>query len=235
MTATTKSSTKKHPKMKILIADDHWIVRETLKQVVLQVSREFQPIEASNFEEAQAILDANPTIALMLIDLIMPGFNEFEGLKKLRSNYPGIPIVVISVHEDLDFVLKSISHGVIGYIPKTSGAEEILRSLTRVLSGEVSFPRHIIEQNTSMPERQSKRPTSTSAVDISILTSRELNVLALIGSGNSVSDIAKQLGIKAQTVRVHIGNSMNKLGLNNRAELTHFAINNARLLVESLV
>ena len=104
--------------MKILIADDHWVVRESLKQVMKKVSKTFEPLEASTFEEAIEILREHGDIELMLVDLIMPGFEEFAGLKRLRSQFPEVPIVVVSVHEDVDYVIQSINHGVIGYIPK---------------------------------------------------------------------------------------------------------------------
>ena len=220
------------PSMKILIADDHWVVRESLKQVTRQLSQDCEPVEASNFSEALNILEADPSIGLMLIDLIMPGFHEFEGIKQLRSKYPEIPIVVVSIHEDPEHVLKAISHGVIGYIPKSATADEIIQSLTRVISGEVAFPRGIIQQsglgNTAPSEQPSGNTESASELDS--LTGRERDVLALVGEGIPVSRVALKLKISPQTVRVHLGNAMRKLNLKNKEEAIHFAVNNAQLL-----
>jgi len=214
--------------MKILIADDHWVVRESLKQVTKQLSRNFEPIEAADFKEVMDILKQHPTVGLMLIDLIMPGFGEFEGLRQLRSKYPEIPIVIISIHDDPAYVLEAISHGVIGYIPKSAGAAEIIRSLTRVISGEVSFPRHIIERSGfGGPRRKSQ---GEEAINLDVLTSRERGILALIGAGTPVSRIALKLAISPQTVRVHLANAMRKLDLRNREETIHFAVHHARLL-----
>lgn len=218
------------PSMKILIADDHWVVRESLKQVTKQLSRNFEPIEASDFKEVMDILAEHPTVGLMLIDLIMPGFGEFEGLRQLRSRYPEIPIVVISIHDDPEYVLQAIGHGVIGYIPKSAGAEEIIRALTRVISGEVSFPRHIIERSGVDSPRASRRSQADEGFDLDVLTSRERGILALIGAGTPVSKIALKLAISPQTVRVHLGNAMRKLDLKNREETIHFAVNHARAL-----
>ncbi|MEZ5665980.1 MAG: response regulator transcription factor [Alphaproteobacteria bacterium] len=227
----TKTGLAEEPSMKILIADDHWVVRESLKQVTKQLSRNFEPIEAADFNEALAILEQDRGIGLMLIDLIMPGFAEFDGLRILRSRFPEIPIVVISIHDDPEYVLDAISHGVIGYIPKTASAEEIIRSLTRVISGEVSFPRHIIERSGLEPGRGGRRGDADGGVDLDVLTSRERDVLALIGEGTPVSKIAIKLSISPQTVRVHLGNAMKKLDLKNREEAIHFAVNNVRALV----
>lgn len=217
--------------MKILIADDHWVVRESLKQVTKQLTRNFEPLEASDFNQVMEILEEHADVGLMLIDLIMPGFREFEGLRLLRSSYPHIPIVIISIHDDPAYVLEAISHGVIGYIPKSAGAEEIIRSLTRVLSGEVSFPRYILERSGVPPSRGSGRKAgSEESSGLDVLTSRERDVLALLGEGTPASKIAVKLSISPQTVRVHIGNAMKKLDLKNREEVIHFAVNHARQL-----
>jgi DNA-binding NarL/FixJ family response regulator len=213
--------------MKILIADDHWIVRETLKHVTRQVSRKFEALEASDFAEAQAILEAEPDIGLMLIDLIMPGFNEFEGLEKLRAFYPEVPVVVVSVHEEVEYVLKSIAHGVVGYIPKSAEPEEITKALTLVLSGEVSFPRRIIEGShgtSSIAREPSTLSGGQASNGLEGLSKRERDVLESLGQGLSIIGSASKLEISPQTVRVHLGNAMKKLRMNDRSEAIHFAI-----------
>jgi DNA-binding NarL/FixJ family response regulator len=227
----TKTGLAEEPSMKVLIADDHWVVRESLKQVTKQLSRNFEPVEAADFNEALAILEKDRSIGLMLIDLIMPGFAQFEGLRILRSRFPEIPIVVISIHDDPEYVLEAISHGVIGYIPKTASAEEIIRSLTRVISGEVSFPRHIIERSGLHAGRGGTRRSEVDlGAHLDSLTSRERDILTLMGEGTPVSRIAVKLSISPQTVRVHLGNAMKKLDLKNREEAIHFAVNNVRAL-----
>jgi DNA-binding NarL/FixJ family response regulator len=123
-------------KMRILIADDHWVVRESLKLVMKKLRQRFEPLEAATFEEAITILRAHPDVDLMLIDLIMPGFEEFAGLQRLRETFPEVPVVVISVHEDADYVLRSISFGVVGYIPKSAGGAEIERALNGCSPGK---------------------------------------------------------------------------------------------------
>jgi DNA-binding NarL/FixJ family response regulator len=217
--------------MKILIADDHWVVREALKQVTMQLSDGYEPIEATSLDEAMVLLERNPDVGLMLLDLIMPGLHGFEGLRRLRRDHPDVPVVVISVHDDQEHVVEAIKHGVIGYIPKSASAEEIIRSLMRVLSGEVAFPRHIIER--ASPPASGNGPSAARAAkggdsDLDVLTSRERNVLALIGKGLPVSKIAIKLSISPQTVRVHLGNAMKKLNLKNREETIHFAVTHAR-------
>lgn len=213
--------------MKILIADDHWVVRESLKLVMKKVRQRFEPFEASTFEEAKAILEANPDIDLMLIDLIMPGFEEFAGLKALREKFPDVPVVVVSVHEDADYVVKSISHGVVGYIPKSAGGEEIVKALERVLSGDVSFPRYILERSLSAAGRPGAAKALSAPANEDKLTERERHVIERLGKGNSVNSIAAELGLSPHTVRVHLGNIMKKLGLKDRSAAIHYAVSAA--------
>lgn len=211
--------------MKILIADDHWIVRESLKSVMKLVQKSFEPYEATTFDEALSLLRDHPDMQLMLIDLIMPGFEEFAGLRRLRTEFPAVPIVIVSVHEDPDYVLQSINHGVIGYIPKTAGGAEIVRALTSVLSGDVSFPRYILE-NALSTGAESHRTLANPVSDIGRfdeLTTRERDVLKCLGAGYSNGRIAEQLHLSPSTVRVHVRNVIGKLGLKDRSEVIHYA------------
>ena len=207
----------------ILIADDHWVVRESLKHVAKGLNSSFQTIEAESFHDALKTLKDRPDIGLVLVDLIMPGFNEFEGLQLLRSKFPNTPIVVVSIHEDPDYVLRAISHGVVGYIPKSANADEIRTALTRIVSGEVAFPRNILSSITSAPAEPETAGPGTSPGK---LTNREKEILYRLGSGMSLQDIAAELDISRQTVRVHIGNAMKKLELPTREALIRYSVKN---------
>lgn len=234
--AVSLSTCLKSDQMKILIADDHWIVRESIKHVFKRIQEEPETFEAANFTEANRILEENPDIALMVIDLIMPGFDEFAGLVQLRIAFPNIPIVVISVHEDREFIIQSITHGVVGYIPKSSTGAEIERALSHVLEGDVYFPRDILARITrnSLPTMESvdhgptrSRPLPFTSIDgdVAKLTARETEILELLGQGLSDTRIAKSLDVSPNTVRVHISKLMSKLGLTDRAQTIHYAVN----------
>jgi DNA-binding NarL/FixJ family response regulator len=212
--------------MKVLIADDHWMVRESLKQVIRRLHKALEVFEAATFGEALALLHKHTDIDLMLVDLIMPGFDEFDGLRKLRGEFPEVPVVVVSVHEDIEHILRAVEHGVIGYIPKSSSGPEIERSFERVLAGEVSFPRRIIETAPGPRERPSAEQNSAISAErgVDTLTNRERDVLGLLGKGYSVSRIATDLSLSSHTVRVHLGNLMKKLGLQDRSSAIHYAI-----------
>ena len=200
--------------MKILIADDHWVVRESLKQVARGIDAGVDIKEAGTLEEACNVLELNPSIGLILIDLVMPGVKDFEGLEVLRRRFPTIPVAVISIHEDPDYVRQAIQNGVIGYIPKSANAEEIRRALTRIFDGEVYFPRDLLARSWSGAAEQTRNEPSES--EGPRLSDREEEVMKLLGRGHAVAEIAELLGITAQTARVHLGNAMRKLGLRNR-------------------
>ena len=215
--------------LKLLIADDHWVVRQSLKQVARGLGDDVSVLEASSFDEAVSVLDQNPGISLLLVDLIMPGFNEFEGLRLIRSKFPEIPVVIISVHEDSEYVLRAIQHGVIGYIPKSANAQEINRALSRVLAGEVAFPRNILARTQAEPAAALARQPTLDFLGAD-LTRREAEIMVMLGEGTPVSEIAGTLEITRQTVRVHLGNAIKKIGLKSREAAIRFAIENAAAL-----
>ncbi|GLK69305.1 DNA-binding response regulator [Hansschlegelia plantiphila] len=197
------------------------MIRASLKHAIEKLQGSFEPLDAASFQEALDLLRENPDIELMFIDLVMPGLSEFEGLRTLRANYSDIPIAVISVHEDREHVLQAISEGVIGYIPKSAEGAELLRALTLVLNGDVYFPRDILQGGrlrgalpVEPPEQIKPRPTA--------LTAREDQVLELVGRGRSNVDIAEELGLSPNTVRVHLRNVGLKLKLKERSELAAY-------------
>lgn len=209
--------------MKILIADDHWMIRASLKHAISVLDRSLETVDASTFDEAMALLSAHHDIDLMLFDLVMPGLSEFEGLSTLRARYPDIPIAVISVHEDRNRVLRAIEEGVIAYIPKSAGGDELVKALTLVVNGGVYFPRNILQGNrfgNALPiasEADAKPPDASSA-----LTAREEQILDLVVKGRSNIAIAEDLGLSPNTVRVHLRNASLKLNIKDRAELAAY-------------
>ena len=210
--------------MTILIADDHWVVRESLKQVARGIDSAIEIREAATLEEAIAVLESDAHIGLILVDLVMPGITDFEGLELLRRRFPAIPIAVVSIHEDPDYVRQAIQNGVIGYIPKSASASEIRRALTRILEGEVYFPRDLLTRSWSpSPDTQREDGPVGEGPKVS---EREEEVLKLLGQGRAIPEIADSLGITPQTARVHLGNAMRKLGLKNREAAILYAVRN---------
>ena len=192
--------------------------------VVRRLHQELDAYEAETFDEAIGVLRRHPDIDLMLVDLIMPGFDSFAGLRRLRAAFPEVPVVVVSVHEDIDHVIRSVEQGVIGYIPKSASGPEVERALERIMAGEVYFPRRIIERAPPSPAPPGRDGAAAVHDGDDPLTNREREVIGLLGRGFSVKRIAEDLGLSNHTVRVHIGNLMKKLGLSDRAAAIHYAV-----------
>ena len=200
------------------------MVRESLKQVARGIDPEIEIREAATLEETIAVLESTANIGLILVDLVMPGITDFEGLELLRRRFPSIPVAVISIHEDPDYVRQAIQNGVIGYIPKSASASEIRRALTRILEGEVYFPRDLLTR--SWHHSQGTPREDGKAAEGPRLSEREEDVLKLLGRGRAIPEIAVNLGITPQTARVHLGNAMRKLGLKNREAAILYAVRN---------
>lgn len=205
--------------MRILVADDHWMIRASLKQAVNKIDPEIQVVEACTFSEALELLNVHSDIELTFIDLIMPGHSEFEGLRSLRAQHPTVPVVIISVYDDREHLLQAVSEGVIGYIPKSIDAPEMLTALTTILRGGVYFPRDILQglraPSNLLPE---------DSANATALTARETQVLSLLGGGASNPEIAEKLEMSPNTVRVHIRNLGMKLNLRERSELSAYGL-----------
>ena len=198
--------------MKVLIADDHWMIRSSLKHAIAELTHSYVTYDAGTYDDAIEILKENPDTDLVLLDLVMPGLAEFEGVRRLRKNYPDIPIAVISVHEDRDHVLNAIKEGVIAYIPKSAEGSELIRALKLVLDGNVYFPREIL-QGARLTHSAPKTADADGSGPSGALTAREEEVQGLVQKGFTNAKIAETLGLSANTVRVHIRNIGLKLQL----------------------
>jgi DNA-binding NarL/FixJ family response regulator len=143
----------------------------------------------------------HPDLDLILIDLIMPGMDGFDGIRALRDAAPGVPLVVVSVSEDREDIMQAVNLGALGYIPKTAQGEEIVKAIDLVLSGEVSG--------------RSKGSVSPEAR----LTKRQKEIFNLLSEGLSNADIAGRLGLSVNTVRVHIHGILQRLQLDNRMQV----------------
>lgn len=209
--------------MKVLIADDHWMIRTSLKHAIGNLDSSLETVDASTFDEAAEALENHHDIELMFFDLVMPGLSEFDGLRTLRARYPDIPIAVISVHEDRDYVLRAIEEGVIAYIPKSAEGSELVKALTLVLNGGVYFPRDILQGNRFggiLPSTSDPEPAATESG--SALTAREEQILTLVVNGRSNVKIAEELGLSPNTVRVHLRNVGLKLNIKDRADFAAY-------------
>ncbi|MGJ5131469.1 response regulator [Bradyrhizobium oligotrophicum] len=202
--------------MKVLIVDDHALIREALHAVVKQLKRDSVIFEASNGREAVHIVEEHPDISLILLDINLPDRDGFSVLRELRDRYATIAIVILSSSDDQDTVKRAFKLGALGFIPKTTEREVMLNAIKLVFSGGIYIPSEILEEPTS-PRPANKLVTRDSPKGLG-LTDRQIEVLALLMKGKSNKIIAKTLDMAVPTVKNHITVVLKALNVTSRTE-----------------
>jgi two-component system, NarL family, response regulator NreC len=206
--------------IKILLADDHEVVRKGLK-ALLRAEPDFDILgEAGDgIDTMELVSKLQPDI--LVLDLMMPGMNGLEVTRRLSKKNPEVGIIILSMHSNEAYVLEALRSGAKAYILKESPPEELILGIREVVAGHqyLSSPlsEKSIDSYTQKAEISNNEPFST-------LTAREREILLLIAQGRSNSEIADELSISARTVETHRTNLMHKLGLHNHAQLMQFAI-----------
>jgi DNA-binding NarL/FixJ family response regulator len=212
--------------MKILVADDHWVVRAGLKRLLKRLEGNPEIVEANDYDDALAVADQNSDIDLILLDLVMPGRQGLDGLQEIHSRVPEVPIIVMSVLQERRDVLRAIEHGAMGYIPKSSNGDEILKVVRLVLDGEICLPRALLERAQATGTRLDSSAIKTDVpaeAPVPPFTKRQKDVLYLLAEGISNRDIARELGLSEHTVRIHISAILRTLKITNRTQAALFA------------
>jgi len=206
--------------MKTLIADDHAIVRKGLAQLLMESYPSAEITEVSNSKEVFEQVNKNKW-DLILLDISMPGRNGVDVLKQLRCKDIKTPILILSMHPEEQYAIRALRAGASGYLCKESASEELLAAVGRVLSGRKYITSNIAEKLAETVNDKSTGPL------YELLSDREMQVLQLIASGKTVSEIASQISLSVNTISTYRTRILEKLSLNNSAELTHYAIDNA--------
>ena len=206
--------------MKVLMADDHWVFRAGLKHLLKRLDKDVTIVEASSISETIEQVSENPDLDLILLDLVMPDSDYFAGLRELHGRFPKIPVVVLSVIENRSDVIHAIELGAMGYIPKVATGDEILKALKSVLAGDIFIPRSLLDpRDKGYPDAIAPIQSQSNVRDlVDTLTQRQREVFALLAQGKSNPEIAKELGVSAHTVRIHISAILRALGVSNRTQ-----------------
>lgn len=202
--------------MKILVVDDHALIREALHSVLKQLNREAVIFAASNSQQAMCIVEEHPDISFILLDINLPDRDGFSVLRELRERYATIAIVILSSSDDQDTVKRAFKLGALGFIPKTTEREVILNAIKLVFSGGVYIPSQMLEETRS--PRLTDEPTARDSFKGIGLTDRQIEVLALLMKGRSNKVIAKTLNMAVPTVKNHITAVLKALGVASRTE-----------------
>lgn len=205
---------------RILIVDDHPIVREGLVQ---QLNREPDLIvcaQVGNASHALAAVEENhPDLAL--VDLNLPGRSGLELIRDLRAVAPRLPVLVLSMHDESVFAERVLRAGGRGYVSKESGGDRLLEAIRRVLSGQIAVSETV---STRLLDSLSGTPSARTVSPVEQLTDRELEVFSLIGQAKETKEIARRLHMSGKTVEAHRAAIKRKLKLKTGPELTRHAV-----------
>jgi DNA-binding NarL/FixJ family response regulator len=204
--------------MKFLVTDDHGLIREALRGVLSELRSDASVFEASNSQQAMCIVEDNPDLGLILLDLNLPDRDGFSVLTDLRERYPAIPVVVLSALQDRISVTRALDLGALGFIPKTTQREVMLSALRLVFSGGIYIPTEILarEEPPSSP-KPANNLASVLPADLG-LTTRQIEVLALMAQGRTNKAISRTLKMAEPTVKNHITAILKALKVSNRTE-----------------
>jgi two-component system invasion response regulator UvrY len=203
--------------MRILIADDHAVVREGVKRILDDLDGSIVVGEASNGQELLAQATSN-TWDVVLLDISMPGRNGLDILRQLKSIQPLLPVLVFSMHPEGQYAIRAFKAGAAGYLTKDSIPEELVTAIRRVVGGGRYVSAAFAEDLVMEVARDSDLPLHAK------LSDREMQVLCMLGMGKTVSDIAAELSLSVKTVSTYRSRILGKMHLQSNAELIHYAV-----------
>ncbi len=207
--------------IKIALADDHTLFREGIRSLINSAKNIDVIGEFENGEDLiKAIPELNPD--LVITDISMPGISGIETTKILKDKYPNLPVIILSMHLDEDFVCNSVKAGAKGYLPKDIRKGELLEAINAVYNGENYFSKEVNE--TIMKGLISRTIEETQEDKEKALTKREIEIVRLVSEGLINKEIADQLNISIRTVDAHKSNVMQKLNIKSNVEIVKYAI-----------
>lgn len=198
----------------ILIADDHPLFRDALQRAVLAALPDAAVRTADSVDALLTLVERYPDADLLLLDLHMPGARGYSALAHMRGQYPGLPVIVVSGHEEAAVARRALAHGAAAYIPKSTAGEDIVRAIRAVLDGDVWLPPQLLGGSTELPAGE-----ADVAARVASLTPQQFRVLSMLAEGLLNKQIAWELGVSEATVKAHMTAIMRKLGVNNRTQV----------------
>ena len=202
--------------MKILVVDDHPLVRDAMAHLVAQLGADVEVFEAPDCAAGLQLAGAHRDLDLVLLDLNLPGLRGIPALERFRQDYPGAPVVIVSMFRDRDTINEAIRRGAVGFLPKSSSRETMVNALRLVLSGSVYVPAEAAI-GEERPERASALAHVRNAAELG-LTARQGQVLALVMKGCSNKQICRDLGLAERTVKGHMSALLNALKCSSRTQ-----------------
>ena len=201
--------------MRILIADDHLVVRQGL-QLILSMEDDMEVVgEANNGETAVRLAsELQPDVVLM--DLRVPGMGGLAAIEQILAQWPDLAIVILTTYNEDDLMLRGLQAGARGFLLKDTGRQTLFHTIRAAARGETLLQPEILARVLAHTG-QAKQPAPPQPAEQSVLTERELEVLTAVARGDRSKEIAQQLGVTERTIKAHLTNIYNKLGVDSRA------------------
>lgn len=211
--------------MQILVADDHNLVREGLRPFLSELGTNVEVLDAASLDEAVAQAEKAATLALVLLDLRMPGMDGLRGVETFHGRFPDVPVVILTGHINRDDVMTAVKAGASGYIPKTISGTALINALRLVLSGEKYLPAFMLSEAQEEPAMAGGgRGGFGKPTPLDTLSPREREILGLLIEGRTNKDIARKLELQEITIKIHLRNVYRKIGAVNRAQAVRIAM-----------
>jgi DNA-binding NarL/FixJ family response regulator len=204
--------------MKILIADDHSVVRRGLTMIIKDAYPFATVTEVADGTDLLKEVDKNDW-NIIISDISMPGRSGIEMIKEIKDLAPKIPILILSVHAPEQYAVRTIKAGASGFLNKESAPEELVKAIDQILSGRKYITAEVAEMLADSLNTNSEKPHTQ-------LSDREFEVLKQIASGKTVSEIAEVLFLSPNTISTYRSRILEKMNMHSNAELTHYAISN---------
>jgi len=205
--------------IRVIIADDHAIVREGLKQILADTKDIVVAGAAENGLDAVKLARSGEADVLLL-DISMPDRSGIEVLKQIRKEYPAIAVLMLSMHREDQYAIRSLKAGASGYLNKQSAPAELVNAIRQVASGRKYISTELAQELANQVGDDREIPAHET------LSDREYQTLTMIASGKTVTDIANELVLSVKTISMYRSRLLQKMKLRHNAELTHYAIRN---------
>jgi NarL family two-component system response regulator LiaR len=216
-------------KIRVLLADDHVLVRQGIRQFLESAEDMTVVAETDNGQEVLELVERTlPDVALL--DIQMPGMNGVEAARQIKSRYPQVRVLILTAYDDDPYIFAAVQAGADGYLLKRIDVEDLLRAVRAVHRGDAVLSPEVTAR--VMRQMQTGRPTVASE-QIEALTARELEVLRLAARGLSNKEIGRRVGISDRTVQGHLANIYGKLGVAGRTEAVTEALKRGWIILES--
>ena len=203
--------------LKILVADDHMVVRKGLKQILGEVPDMIVAGEASDGPKTLHMVQEDH-YDLVLLDIAMPGISGLDVLKQLKSEKPDLPVLMLSMYPEEQYAVRTLKAGASGYLTKESASDELIAAIRKVCSGGKYVTASLAEKLASCLDTYSEKPVHER------LSDREYQVVRMIASGKTVTEIADALSLSVKTISTNRSRALIKMGMKTNAEMTYYAI-----------